>query len=95
MNPDGGRIHETVRERPPRETPESVLARVEKSGPELPPNWPRISVGERVGPIKGVWFEVLEIELASQTVVLRPTGRTGERAGKPPRKNRKVRGVKR
>lgn len=98
MNPESGRIHETIesRRKTANETAEDLLARAEAlAGPELPPNWPRIAVGERVGPIKGFWFEVLEVELASQTVVMRPAERTGSRAGKPPRRRRRVRGRKR
>jgi hypothetical protein len=61
-------------------------------GAELPPDWPRFEIGERVGPIKGWWFRLVDVDLEAQQLLiepLEPTKSTKERrVGKKKRKKR-------
>ena len=67
-------------------------------GAEVPADWPRFRIGEKVGPIKGWWFELVDVDVEAQEMLVRPLeptrGTAARRAGKP-RKRRKMRKVKR
>lgn len=41
-------------------------------GSDLPDDWPRFSIGDRVGPIKGWWFTIVSVDVEAQTVSIRP-----------------------
>lgn len=63
-------------------------------GTEVPKDWPRFQVGEKIGPIKGWWFELVDVDIESQEMLIKPLeptkGTTARRTGKP-RKRKKVR----
>jgi hypothetical protein len=42
------------------------------AGAELPPDWPRFEVGERRGPITGWWFELVDVDLEAQELLVKP-----------------------
>lgn len=42
------------------------------AGAELPPDWPRFEIGEKVGPIKGWWFELVDVDLEAQELLIKP-----------------------
>jgi hypothetical protein len=91
--------------RPPRESVEAALERAATKseaesarssvpqGAELPPNWPRFELGDRIGPIKGWWFRLEYVDLETQRLVIRPLepARRGTKAPKRKRKNRRRR----
>jgi hypothetical protein len=41
-------------------------------GAELPPDWPRFELGGRIGPIKGWWFKVVDVDLETQQILIEP-----------------------
>lgn len=62
-------------------------------GTEVPKDWPRFRIGDRLGPIKGWWFELVYADVEAQKLViqpLEPTKTTVERrAGKRKRRRKK------
>lgn len=98
----------------PAESVEAALARAarrasderERStepppGSEIPRDWPRFRIGDRIGPIKGWWFQLVYADVEAQKLVIQPLEPTRStatrRTGKPRRRrNRgKVGGRKR
>lgn len=85
----------------PRETAEDVLARATKKlegevarstvvpGAELPPDWPRFEIGDEVGPIKGWFFELVDVDLEAQELLIKPKRKAGKK--RPPKKKRRRR----
>jgi hypothetical protein len=75
----------------PEETVEQVLARARAAeaarvpdsepppGAVVPDGWPRFNVGDEVGPVKGWWMEVLDVDVEDQSILLRPKRRAGKK----------------
>jgi hypothetical protein len=103
MNPDSGRLHETMEalraaeaaakgervdeveaalERAGRKRAELEARSSVPAGAELPPDWPRFEIGERVGPIKGWWFRLVDVDLEAQQLLIEPLEPTKSKAKK-------------
>jgi hypothetical protein len=66
-------------------------------GTKVPENWPRFSIGDRVGPIKGWWFEITDVDVVTQELLVRPlepvrSKRTRTRKTRNRRRGRRGRG---
>jgi hypothetical protein len=94
-----------------RREAENLLARAERRieaerkvsseplpGTEVPKDWPRFQIGEKIGPIKGWWFDLVDVDVEAQEILIKPfeptRGTVARRTGNP-RKRRKVRGRRR
>jgi hypothetical protein len=73
---------EAALERAERKRAEREVRSSVPQGAEIPPDWPRFEVGERVGPIKGWWYRLVDVDLEAQRLLiepLEPTKSTKER----------------
>lgn len=70
---------------------ESARSTAPQQSADFPPDWPRFEIGGRIGPIKGWWFKVVDVDLDAQQILIEPDAPAGRKKVPKMKKRRRRR----